>query len=343
MDRVKEFFKSPNFLVGLLLLGVFIFGFSTTYFVLTFMGKPKEKPRAVAVVPTETDPTPEPFEPIDTERTFNVVLLGSGGAGHSGGTLTDSIIVVSIDSKMKRVAFISIPRDLWVPGNYKINASVLNLGYENFKGVLQNITGLKIDNFVAIDFAGMVKLIDSLGGIEVEVPKTFDDYFYPIKGLENETCGLTPEQIAEAHEKYSGFELEKQFVCRWEHIHFDKGRTGIDGETALKFARSRHGDSDFGRSMRQFAILKGIEEKIELSDVGEAYAALSKIVKTDLGLETARELSKLFGSPKDYSVVQIQLTEDNVLSASRSSDGQYILIPKVGVNNFSGIKDYITQ
>ncbi len=342
--RLKEFFKSPNFLVGLLLLGVFILGFSITVIVLTLTQKPKRELQAAPpAITSEPDPTPEPFEPIDTERTFNVVLLGSGGAGHSGGTLTDSIIIVSVDSKTKRVAFVSIPRDLWVPGNYKINASVLNVGYENFKGTLQNITGLKIDNYISIDFAGIVKLIDSLGGIEVDVPKTFDDYFYPIKGLESETCGLTPEQIAEVHQKYSGFELEKQFACRWEHIHFDKGRTKIDGATALKFARSRHGDSDFGRSMRQFAILKGIEEKIALNNIDETYSALSKMVKTDLGLSTVKELIKLSGDPNDYSVNQIQLTEDNVLSASKSSDGQYILIPKAGVNDFSGIKSYITQ
>ena len=55
----------------------------------------------------------------------------------------------------------------------------------------------------------------------------------------------------------------------------------------------------------------------------------------------AKELVKLFGDPNDYQVSQIQLTEDNVLSASKSSEGAYILIPKAGVNDFEDVKKYI--
>ena len=340
---LKEFIKSPNFKVGLLLLGVFIFGFTTTVVVLTLTQKPRLGSKAAAFTTAEPEPTQEPFEPVNAQGAYSAVLLGSGGAGHSGGTLTDSIIVISIDPKIKRAAFISIPRDLWVPGNYKINASVLNVGYENFKGVLTGITGLTINNYVSIDFSGIVKLIDSLGEIEVDIPRTFDDYFFPIKGLENELCGMSPEKVAEVHQKYSGFELEKQFTCRWEHIHFDKGKAKVSGEEALKLARSRHGDSDFGRSARQFAILKGIGEKIDLTNIDETYTSLSKTVRTDLGLTAAKELVKLFGNPEGYQINQIQLTKDNVLYESKSSDGQYILVPRDGINNFSGIKSFIAK
>lgn len=342
IDKLKSY--KSNIHISILLAIVFILGFTGTYLTLTLTQKPKAETQILA---QEPEPTLEPFDPINTEESFNVVLLGSGGAGHSGGTLTDSIMVVSIDTKSKKAAMISVPRDLWVPGNYKINASVLNVGYENFKGVLQNITGLKVTKYVSIDFSGISKLIDSIGGIEVDVPKTFDDYFYPIKGLENESCGLSPEKIAEVHQKYSGFELEKQFTCRWEHIHFDKGRTKIDGATALKFARSRHGDSDFGRSARQFAILEGVKEKListgALDKIDETYGALSRMVKTDLDLKTTVELVKLLGNPQDYKISRIHLTEENVLSAGKSSDGQYILTPRAGINNFSGVKNYISS
>lgn len=340
MLSLKEFFKSQKFLLGLIFAGFFLIGFAGTYLTLTLTQKPKVQ---VQTQISESELTPGPFEPITIEESYNVVLLGSGGEGHSGGTLTDSIIMVSINSKDNKATLISIPRDLWIPGGRKINTEVSTNGLDSIKSTLQGITGLEISKYLSVDFSGLIKIIDNLGGIEVDIPKTFDDYFYPIKGLENETCGLSNEKIAGAHQKYSGFELEKQFTCRWEHIHFDKGITQINGENALKLARSRHGDSDFGRSARQFAILKGIVKKISISNIDETYKSFSKIVKTDFDLKTVKELTKLFGDPSSYETSETHLTENNVLSASKSSNGQYILIPKAGTNNFSEVKSFISK
>ena len=216
-------------------------------------------------------------------------------------------------------------------------------GFDGLKSTLQSITGLEIEKYISIDFGNLIKLIDELGGIEVDIPKTFDDYFYPIKGLENEICGMTGEEIADVHQKYSGFELEKQFTCRWEHIHFDKGIAKITGEKALKLARSRHGDSDFGRSARQFAILKGIANKISIDNIDETYKNLSKMVNADIDLKTVKDLASLFRNPSDYKINEVHLNSQNVLNDSRSSDGQYILIPKAGNFNFSEVKSFITE
>lgn len=289
--------------------------------------------------------TPEPlnFEPINKNSSLSVVLLGSGGEGHSGGKLTDSIIIVNINPSQKKASLISVPRDLWIPGNRKINSEVMVDGYTGLKSTLEGITGLEIKKYLAIDFESFTKLINQLGGIEVEIPQTFDDYFYPIKGKENDTCGLTAEEIKIAHQKYSGFELEKQFPCRWEHIHFEKGTAKINGEEALKLARSRHGDSDFGRSARQFAILKGIVKKISLENLDETYQNLVNLVKTDLDLKTAKEFSHFLGKPEEYQIREIHLSTENVLREGKSPDGQYILLPKAGVNNFEEIKNYLTQ
>lgn len=330
----------------MLLAGVFIVGFTGTYFGLLVFGKQELKTGTNSAA-NPVNEMPEPtIEPINLEGSYNVALLGAGGDGHSGGALTDTIIIASINPKDKKAALISVPRDLWVPGNYKINATVNNIGVENLKGTLQDVTGLKINKYALVDFAGIIKIIDTLEGIEVDIPKAFDDYFYPIRGLENETCGIDAEKIAEYHQKYSGFELEKQFTCRYENLHFEKGVTKVDGETALKLARSRHGDSDFGRSARQFAILKGILNKLisqgSFDKLNETYKALTKIVKTDLSLSQTSELLKIFGSPADYKISEIQLTESNVLNSSKSGDGQYILVPKAGINNFSGIRSFIS-
>jgi len=180
---------------------------------------------------------------------YNVLLLGKGGSGHSGGDLADSIIVVHIetdsDSKDKKAVLISIPRDFWFYG-HKLNAD------PSIRDAVTAITGLSIDSQIQIDFGSFVSAIDKMGGIEITIPKPYTDNYYPIRGLENELCGFSPEKVAELHNNYSGFNLEKQFTCRYETIYFDTGRSEIDGETALKYVRSRHGDGDFGRSERQF-------------------------------------------------------------------------------------------
>lgn len=302
----------------------------------------------------------------------SVVFLGMGGDGHSGGTLTDSIIVLSINTQNKKALAVSIPRDLWVPipydwdntKNFKINSAyaigIDDVRYANkkpeYRGkdgpgnlvarVVGDITGIPVEHYVAIDFESFRQLIDEVNGIEVTVPGSFDDYYYPIKGLENETCGLTNEEIADAHAKYSGFELEKQFPCRWERISYEKGqKVTLDGETALKFVRSRHGDSDFGRSERQFAVLAGIERKLislsVLKKGSKVIENLYKLVNTDLDLGTITTLIDFVGNPDEYDFTEVHITEDNLVNSSKTSDGQFILIPKAGNNNFGEIKNFL--
>lgn len=331
------------YLIG---LSVFIFGFLVTYFTLPFFIKKPQINKPSAQTQNNLFDTVKKTEDTKSQE-FSAVLLGSGGAGHSGGGLTDSIIVVHINPENKKATIISIPRDLYVPGNRKINAEVSVNGYDSLKSVLNGITGIDVTKYASIDFNSLIKLIDTLGGIEVNVPKTFSDDFYPVKGLENELCGKSPQEVADLHTKYSGFQLEKQFTCRYEQIHFDKGLTQIDGTLALKFARSRHGDSDFGRSERQFAILAGIIKKLAtqspFSSIEEAYNTLSGLVTTDLSLSQAVDLFNLYGNPEDYEIVNIQLTDQNVLVSSKSSIGEYVLLPKSGKNNFSEIKSYIEK
>jgi polyisoprenyl-teichoic acid--peptidoglycan teichoic acid transferase len=333
-------------LVGILCFGVFVSGFVLSYLSLTLSKVFVKKPVAT---PTSTpgsfsDATPAPI--TNPKGVFNLVFLGYGGAGHSGSYLTDSMIVVHVDTNTGKVALISIPRDLWIPGNRKINAEASINGFQNVGSTIQNITGMHIDYFVSVDFGGFIKIIDDLGGISVEVPKTFDDAFYPISGQENNSCGLTEDAINALKAKYSGAQLEMQFTCRYEHLHFDKGPTNLDGTTALKFVRSRHGDSDFGRSLRQFAVLIGIENKLvslkSLGKLDSTINTLSNIVRTDLTAGTIKTLINVFGDPAKYKINQIQLTTDNVLNEGKSSDGQYILFPKAGMFDFAGIKSYIS-
>ncbi len=339
-----------NFKIYIVYLIIFIFGFIVSVEGLKLSKVFVKNPlRSILATPNAySQVTPKPLdqvEPIKQPKgTYNVLLLGHGGAGHSGGRLTDSIIVLHVNTNTHKATFISVPRDLWVTGNHKLNSAGIN-SFTEIEPVVTAVTGIPINYFVAVDFGGFVKIIDSLGGITAKTPNKFDDPYYPITGEENNTCGKTNDEVNALKARYSGYNLEIQFTCRYEHLHYEPGITNLDGTTALKYVRSRHGDSDFGRSARQFAVLKGITDKIisfqSLGKFDEIVSNLSQIVKTDLDLATIKSLVGVLGDPKAYTTNNIQLTTDNLLNNSKSSDGQFILIPKAGNFNFEGIKNYI--
>jgi len=203
-------------------------------------------------------PTPDPNKP------FSVLLLGYAGYGHDGGFLTDSIILARINPKLGKIDLISLPRDLWVKFPETVIAShsaKINSAYavgiddrqypnksieftgkagggEMSKYLVSTVTGIKPDYFMAIDFSGFIKAIDQLGGIDINIPKTYDDEFYPLDIGATDLCGKGDEEIKALSATISGDKLDQQFTCRYEHLHFDKGLVHMDGATALKYARS---------------------------------------------------------------------------------------------------------
>ncbi|QQS39139.1 LCP family protein [Candidatus Woesebacteria bacterium] len=320
--------------------------------------------------PSKPIPTPK------TESVISVLLLGYGGAGHDGGTLSDVLMLVRLDYASKQVALISIPRDLWVnlpvrsdlSQHFKINmAHAIGLddsqyglkqpqyqgelgGGEMAKYAVTTVTGIPVDYFVSVDFAKFSQAIDLLDGIEVEIPVDFDDYFYPIKGLENETCGFSPEEIDKFHVDFSGFDLEKQFTCRYEHLHFEKGTSHMDGQTALKFVRSRHSDQhggDFARSIRQQAILVATKNKLlalgALNNPMEFVNTIGSIIRTDFDFAGVTDLINVVGNTDEYEINSINLTTDNVFSNTTSEAGAYILIPKEGADKWNPVHAFIAN
>lgn len=339
----------PKPVIAIISVAAFFLGVSLAYIGTTFFGNSTENliPTPVSTI-SFSKATPAPINNNNKETgVYNALLLGYGGGNHDGALLTDSMVVIRVNTNTHKATLISIPRDLWVPGNQKINAAGIT-GFQNSKPVVQEVTGLAINYYVSIDFTRFVSLIDNLGGLTVTVPQTFDDPFYPIIGQENNTCGFSNDQINAFKAKYNGFDLERQFTCRYEHIHFDGGtKVNLDGATALKFVRSRHGDSDFGRSLRQFAVLEGISSKLitlrSMNKIDATISSLFSMVQTDLDLGTIKSLMQVFGDTGLYKINHIQLTSDNVLNNGTSSDGQFILTPKSGNFDYQSIKDYINQ
>ncbi|OGM28176.1 hypothetical protein A2962_05265 [Candidatus Woesebacteria bacterium RIFCSPLOWO2_01_FULL_39_61] len=320
----------------------------------------------VSVSPT---PTPDPLGPKD------ILILGYGGPGHEGGLLTDTILIAHIRPRDNSITLISIPRDvaIYLPvtrdkSEYlKVNhAYAIGTDHKNYpdkpieylneagggnlaKYAVNLITGLQIDYFVSVNFVGFTNIINTLGGISVNVPYTFEDKFYPLKGLENELCGKSEEEIKVLTATLSGEFLEKEFPCRYETIKYVKGVQVMDGETALKFVRSRHseiGGGDFARAQRQQALIVALKNKLlsykSIPKIISVINTASKNVLTDIDFKSGFDLLNDYGELKDLKIKTVTLTTDNVLEEV-VVNRQYVLVPKGGQDNWEVIHQYIKE
>lgn len=321
-----------------------------------------------------------------TDDRVNVLLLGNAGGKHDGPYLTDSIIIASYSLKSKKITLISVPRDLWLDSaNSKVNA-VYEIGQsKDGKGLayaedkIDDILGIPIHYGVRLDFNGFGKAIDTVGGIEVQVPNEFDDYNYPIAGKENDLCGLvekeldpnseeakqlgiTPEQASgsakikiyldSSGKVAKGAEI---FTCRFEHIHFDKGKVHMDGETALKFVRSRKGTNgegtDFARSRRQQLVIQAFREKalslqtlLNPSKVAGVISTLGNSIETDIKADIYFEFLKIAKNINgtDSIVLGDLGNGKSVFIAPPSYKyGAYVLIPPD--NDFGSVKKFLKE
>lgn len=297
------------------------------------------------------------------QSTLGVVLFGYGGAGHDGGYLTDAIQIIYTDFDRAKIFLISIPRDLWVKlpsgREVKINEVVTasadknNLvasGAQGLKTVLTEITGLPLSYFVGIDFVGFQRAIGlHLKGIDVEVGETLDDPWYPIKGEELNLCGMSPEEIAAVHANYSGFELERQFACRYKRVRFEKGTVHMLGEEALAYVRSRHGsaEGDISRGKRQQEVLAAIKKKLftleALDKLPGFFTEIAKNTTTDIDLKVINYFLPVLKKSREFTVTTINLSTTNVLATSKTASGVFILIPKAGMNNWNDLRTYISE
>jgi anionic cell wall polymer biosynthesis LytR-Cps2A-Psr (LCP) family protein len=114
-----------------------------------------------------------------------------------------------------------------------------------------------------------------------------------------------------------------------------KGVQQIDADTALKFVRSRHSDvngSDFGRSLRQMAFLKGVVNKLKtlggLTKLPYIVSKINTFLITDINIQNVINMATTYGDPFSFSIKTLPLTVDNILVASTSANGQFILVPK---------------
>ncbi|MFI7487885.1 LCP family protein [Micromonospora echinaurantiaca] len=208
---------------------------------------------------------------------LNIMILGSDSRDpeNTTGSRTDTIIVAHLPKDRSSAQLISIPRDTWVPvprskdGSHggrdaKINAAYAWGGVPLMVQTVEKFTGVRMDHVMMIDFAGFKEIIDALGGIEVDVEKTFTSIHPPKRT-------------------------------------FQKGVQRMDGEAALDYSRQRQqfADGDFARIRHQQQVIKAILDKAVSGGIVTNPARLNSFVKATSSAVSVDEKMSLISMATD--------------------------------------------
>lgn len=257
-----------------------------------------EEVAAVRVEPTITkDPlSHSDLGPSDLEKRdqINILILGTDGREEEDGPpRTDLMMLALLNRRAQHATLISIPRDLWVPipahGEGKINTAyflggITDQGPELAQKTVENLVGLSIDHVVEIDFNGFRTLVDQMGGIMIDVPEAIDDPQYP-----DGNYGTL-------------------------HLEIPAGRQRMDGETALSYARTRYGGTDFDRSARQQAVLMALRaEALKPSQMAKAplyITTIYNVIESELSFSDLYELANFGRKLKRQDISMRRLDGD---------------------------------
>ncbi len=285
-----------------------------------------------------TQPTREPLPNIAAGERVNILVMGTDCRPiDKGACRTDTMMIATLDPKTSTAGVVTIPRDLWVPipgvGENRINTAnwygVINKypggGPALAKKTVEYNFGRRIHYYVLVDFNGFRRIVDKLGGIDIDVPKPINDPTYP-----DENFGYSP-------------------------LYIPAGRIHMNGDLALKYARTRHQDGDFGRSKRQIQVLLAIRDKAMRLDVLPRLPGLLQemwgVVETDLKpqeiLALAQAASRVkvenirYGSIDQTMTVEYrEKTGADVLWFDRAKVGQLMerIIPQDTTANGQSVK-----
>lgn len=227
-----------------------------------------------AVIPPTEDGTPAPATPAER---INVLVLGLDRRPSEGKepTRSDTIFVLTLDPATKSGGVLSIPRDLWVEipdgrGGFfedRINSAYRYGGLTDYRGgavkaardaIEHNFPQIHIDYTVVIDFAAFIKIIDTLGGVEITITEGFR-YLEPVSV--DDRNGVIPV--------------------------FRPGVELMNGERALYYARFRDGpDGDLGRIRRQQQVMMAVANQLvstdALSRAAELWGRYRDAIETDI-------------------------------------------------------------
>jgi LCP family protein required for cell wall assembly len=257
------------------------------------------------------------LSPIWGGRTsLNILIVGVDRRAEGGDQNADVLIIAHVDLIDKRVAAVSIPRDLLVdiPGigpdkingsyNYGVLADPDNsaAGVGMVRDTVESVFGVTLDGYVLVDFDGFEAVVDSVGGVEIDVPYEIVDESYPTEDYGTEV------------------------------VTFEPGVQHMDGETALKYVRTRHGDDDDARRQRQYQVL------LALFDTGQSLGSVTKSdeiidalgdsVQTSFPFEQQLTLARL-GAQMERDDIRLSSLAPPLLTAGYTDDGKWVYIGDV--------------
>jgi LCP family protein required for cell wall assembly len=215
----------------------------------------------------------------ESER-VNILLLGIDKRPDETYARTDTMILITVDPTTGKAGMLSIPRDLLatIPGygETRINAAHYTGDKDGYPGggpalamkTVQYNLGVPVHFYVRVDFDGFRRIIDTLGGVDINVPQAIDDPKYP-----DDNYGYDPFSI-------------------------QPGLQHLDGDMTLKYARTRATlGSDFDRAHRQQLVLLAVREKAlavgVIAKIPELWATMAGTIQTDMQLMDIVELAKL--------------------------------------------------
>lgn len=249
---------------------------------------------------------------------INVLLLGTDARPDEADVpRTDTMILLTFDAQHQTAGLLSLPRDLWVPipgfgYDTKINTAYQIGESEGYPGggpqlakdTVSSFIGQPVQYYVRVNFQGFVELIDLIGGIDVVVPKTIYDDAYPTDDYETQV------------------------------FYLEAGQQHLDGETALKYVRTRNVDDDYARAERQQQVIRAVADKVMRADMLPtlltklprlAYTMRSSI-ETDIPMALQVEFANYLGGSSLREVRQLVL-DSRYGVETYADNGAWILLP----------------
>lgn len=256
----------------------------------------------------------------DKQGFTNVLLLGVGDKHHDGADLTDTMMIASIDPTTRSAVLLSVPRDLYMSGNKNLPDGRINTMYVYEKNLLRvqnkklsdaelstmalrevgdemgRKLGISIQGVIKVDFTAFTEVVDALGGVDVVLEKPLTDYTYPLEE------GVVGE------------------------FHLDAGPQHLDGETALKYARTRHSGTDFDRSARQQQLIQALSQKVQSMNRFQQVGLVSSLLQTIVNhMQTTMTTGEILGLTQlgtELSMKNLVTMQINFNSGSDSIDAK---------------------
>ena len=274
----------------------------------------------VAVAQADQSAAPEESNrtSVTSQHAINVLLLGTDARPEdTEAARTDTIILLTLDPQSKTGGMLSLPRDLWIPIPNQNVTTKINMAYvigenRHYPGggaqlamdTVSSCIGHPIDYYVRVNFHGFTQIIDLIGGIDIMVPHTIHDDHYPTADYGTEV------------------------------FHVDAGLQHMDGDTALKYVRTRNTDDDYSRARRQQLVIQAIADKVLRADmipsllpkIPTLFYTMRSSIDTNIPMATQIEMAQYLRTATPQNMRTLVLDNDYG-EETYSEEGAWILLP----------------